>query len=58
MKDWLARFYPEKMGLDQLHEALYAAWEAVPDEFIESLVRSMQDRVEFVYQRQGSNSKY
>ena len=58
MKDWIARFYPEKMAMDQLHEALYAAWEAVPDAFIESLIRSMQDRVEFVYQRHGSNSKY
>jgi transposase len=41
MKDWIARFYLEKMGMEQLREALYSAWDAVPEDFIESLIMSM-----------------
>ena len=58
MKDWITRFYPERMTTAQLQEAVYAAWDAVPEDFLESLVQSMLKRVNDVFMRGGGNSRY
>lgn len=58
MKDWIARFYPERMTKAQLRQAVYAAWDAVPEDFLESLVHSMPKRVNDVFMHGGGNSRY
>jgi hypothetical protein len=46
------------MTTAQLQEAVYAAWDAVPEDFLESLVQSMPKRVNDVFMRGGGNSRY
>jgi transposase len=58
MKDWIALNYPGELTRDTLREAVYAAWDAVPEDFLESLVRSMPSRVRECYQRNGGITHY
>ena len=52
MKDWIqthysqARYDPSKVSLDQLRQIIWAAWEAVPDSYIESLIDSIADGID------------
>ncbi len=58
MKDWLAEHYPEKMNKDQLRRALLAAWKAVPDAYLDSLIDSMPRRCQAVINANGRFTKY
>ena len=48
MKDWMKdRYrYPDdkELSYDQLRQIARAAWDAIPDEFFEEIIQSMQAR--------------
>lgn len=58
MKDWIAKYYPEKMREDELRNAVKAAWEAVPIEELEELVGTMTARCEAVIKAEGRHIPY
>ena len=55
MKDYIAHNYPAKMPYNRLREAVNAAWEAIPDEFLRERVDSMPVRQQAVI---DANGKY
>ena len=64
MKDWIqrnywqARYDAAKLSLAELRQIILAAWEAVPDSFIESLLDSWWDRCQAVIDANGGPTKY
>jgi hypothetical protein len=49
MKEWIWNHYPkDKMSYDKLRGAVMEAWEAVPEEYLQNLVKSMKERCEAV----------
>ena len=46
MKDWIQSKFPEdkELSYDQLRQVVRAAWDAIPEEFFEGLIQSMQTR--------------
>ena len=64
MKDWIqrnywqARYNAAKLSLSELRRIILAAWEAVPDSFIESLLDSWWDRCQAVIDANGGPTKY
>lgn len=59
MKSWLTQNYDiTRLSLAQLREAVAAAWEAVPEDFLASLALSMPRRLQQVIDRQGGLSDY
>jgi transposase len=53
MKDYIAVNYPAKMSYDQLREAVRAAWDAVPEEFLRECVDTMPIRQQAVIDANG-----
>ena len=60
MKDWIQDKYPEdkQLSLDRLRSLVRAAWDAIPAEFFEDLIRSMQARCQAVIDAEGGNTPY
>jgi hypothetical protein len=65
MKQWINDRHPEllEMGAcedsyEALHEAIREAWQAVPQDFIDGLIRSMIRRVQAVLKANGWQTKY
>jgi len=64
MKDWIqthyweVRYDPAKIFFDQLRHIIWAAWEAVPDSFLESLINSWWNRCQAVIDANGGATKY
>ncbi len=58
MKNYLQKHYPEKMSYAKLREAVRAAWEAVPDSFLNKLIASMPARCQAVIDAEGRFTKY
>lgn len=53
MKDWIYKYYPEKISYDLLRKAVREAWDAVPQEELVSLVESMTARCQAVIDANG-----
>jgi len=53
MKDYIAVNYPAKMSYDRLREAVYAAWEAIPEDFLRERVDTMPIRQQAVIDANG-----
>ena len=57
MKDWLEKERPSATK-QELKTAVREAWEAVPEEFLLKLIKSMPDRMQRVIDAQGGNTRY
>jgi hypothetical protein len=55
---WEARYQPDKIHLDQLRVIIQAAWDAVPDDYIQGLFDSWWRRYEAVREAKGGPTKY
>jgi len=55
---WQARYNAVKVPLEDLRAIILEAWEAVPDDYIQSLVDSWWDRCRAVIEAQGGPTKY
>lgn len=60
MKDWIQDKYPDDKQLspDKLRSVVRAASDAIPDEFFEDLIRSMQARCQAVIDAEGGHTPY
>lgn len=58
MKDYIQKKFPRKLSRAQLEEAVYQAWDAVPQDFLEKLIQSMPRRISFVQMSGGGYSRY
>jgi DDE superfamily endonuclease len=55
---WKARYDPSNIDLDELRRIIYAAWDAVPDSYIEDLYNSWWRRCQAVIDAEGGPTKY
>jgi transposase len=65
MKEWIHQHYPNlrDMGdsqeaLDKLARVIVEAWEAIPQDAVDHLIRSMDYRVNAVLAAEGWHTKY
>jgi hypothetical protein len=65
MKQWIHDYYPQlkEMGdsqgaYDKLARVTVEAWEAIPQDYIDDLIKSMDNRVNAVLQAKGWHTKY
>jgi hypothetical protein len=64
MKDWIqdhywqARYDVAKVPLQELRRIILEAWDAVPDDYIQSLYNSWWDRCQAVIDANGGPTKY
>ena len=64
MKDWIeehywrVRYRPDKIHLDQLRAIIQAAWDAVPEDYIQTLFNSWKRRCNDVWLAKGGPTKY
>jgi transposase len=59
MKDWIERHYDvERLDLPGLRQAVQAAWDAVPEDFLQSLAHSMPARLQKVIEAEGGLIQY
>jgi len=58
MKDYVQKNYPRKLSRAQLEQAVYQAWDAVPESFLDNLIESMPRRVNSVHMSGGGHSRY
>ncbi|CAK37236.1 uncharacterized protein An01g10550 [Aspergillus niger] len=60
MKDWIERYFPqdEQLSYDQLREVVRAAWDALPEAFLDGLINSMPARCQAVINAEGGHTKY
>jgi transposase len=58
MKDTLQKDYPAKMTYDQLQAAVKEVWDAIPEDRIRELIRSMRQRCEAGIAANGLFTKY
>jgi transposase len=59
MKEWIWNHYPEdKMSYEKLRKAVMEAWEAVPDDYLQNLVKSIKERCQAVIAANGMHTKY
>jgi hypothetical protein len=59
MKAWIWDHYPfDTMSYDKLRKAVKEAWEAVPEDYLIGLLRSMKARCEAVIAANGMHTKY
>ena len=64
MKDWIqahywqVRYNPSRISLDKLRQIIWAAWEAVPDSYIEELTESWWHRYKIVIEANEGPTKY
>ena len=65
MKEWICEHYPDfhEMGkteeaYQRFYQAINEAWEVIPQEKINSLIRTMDNRINAVQQAKGWHTKY
>lgn len=59
MKDWVeSHFDVQSLEPMELRAAVWAAWEAVPGEWLKQLAHSMPRRLQLVIERNGESIKY
>jgi DDE superfamily endonuclease len=65
MKQWIYEHYPQlkEMGesqaaYDELARVIVEAWEAIPQDYIDDLIKSMDNRVSAVLDAKGWHTKY
>lgn len=62
MKDWIGeqylKSYDRKLSYDQLREAIRAAWDAIPTEYLDQQIDLMQARCQAVIDAQGGHTPY
>lgn len=58
MKDWIQDNRGEISGYDAIREALNAAWNALPAEFLQGLIEEMPQRCQAVIDANGMHTKY
>lgn len=60
MKDWIQEKYPEdqQLSYDQLRAIVRAAWDAIPGDFLNDLINSMQARCQAVIEAGGGHTPY
>ena len=58
MKDYIQKNYSRKLSCAQLEEAVVQAWNAVPEDFLENLIKSMPCRINSVLMSGGGHSRY
>ena len=65
MKQWIHEHFPELKDMgesqeayDALARAIVEAWEAIPQEYIDNLIKSMDNRVNAVLEAKGWHTKY
>jgi hypothetical protein len=60
MKDWIQERHPEDrlLSYDALRELVRAAWDAVPEGYLDGLIDSMQARCPAVINAEGGHTKY
>ncbi len=55
---WEARYRVDKLSLEQLRVIIQHAWDAVPDDYIQSLFDSWWRRCQAVVDAKGGPTKY
>ena len=58
MKDYIMNNYEEKLTYDQLRRAVNAAWEAVPELWLEELIDEMGERCQAVIDADGKYTRF
>lgn len=65
MKQWINEHYPELLEIgaceesyEALHKAIKEAWQAVPQDYIDHLIKGMVRRVKAVLKANGQQTKY
>jgi DDE superfamily endonuclease len=65
MKQWIHEYYPQLKELgesqaahDELARVIVEAWEAIPQDYIDNLKRSMDNRVSAVLDAKGWHTRY
>lgn len=60
MKDWIQEFYgdEDKLSYDTLRKAVKEAWDAVTEEQLNKLIKSMHNRCQAVINVNGMQTKY
>jgi hypothetical protein len=58
MKNYLQANFPEYMTLLELRIALREAWEAIPPNFLQDLLKSMPERCCAVIEAGGGHTKF
>jgi transposase len=66
LKEWVYDHYPELLNMTGIGDnfkiamvdALKEAWNAIEEDFLDKLVRSMKRRVQAVYDAEGWYTKY
>jgi len=60
MKQWIEEEYGDIhfTNYDRLREAVLAAWRAIPQDWLDDLVKSMRDRCQAVIDAEGYHTKY
>jgi hypothetical protein len=65
MKQWIMKNYPQlkEMGESQaayneLAQVIVEAWEAIPQDYIDGLIKGMDNRVNAVLNAKGWHTKY
>ena len=59
MKDWIQEHYDDNLhGYDQLREAVTAAWNAVPEDYLNELLEQMPARCQAVIDANGMHTRY
>jgi transposase len=58
MKDWIERNAPLNVSRDALRQAVKDAWDAVPEDFLLKLIKSMPERMQRVVDAHGGHTKY
>jgi transposase len=58
IKNELQEKYPEKMNYDQLRAAVKAIWDAIPDDDVRDLIRTMRQRCEAVIAANGLFTRF
>lgn len=60
MKDWIKRYFPqnEQLSYNQLREVVRAAWDTLPEAFLDGLINSMPARCQAVINAEDGHTKY
>jgi hypothetical protein len=55
---WKARYRPDKISFTELRIIIWEAWNAVPDDYIQSLYNSWWKRCQAIIDANGGPTKY
>ena len=65
MKKWICKYYSDlheigetEEAYQRLYQAINEAWEAIPQEKIDSLIRTMDNQINAVLQAKGWHTRY